>query len=96
MKSFEREDIQFVEQGVDDLQREAAIGHLIRKRRLLFWSAVVMTLSAVTLFFTGFFTGRSSGGGTGFGFAAAIHWMLVFKYESELRLLMMIRRLKSL
>jgi len=92
MKAFEREDRQFVEHGVDALQRETAIGHLVRKRRILFWCALVATLCAVCTMMIG----RGSAAGAGLGFAAAIHWMLVFKYESELRLLMMIRRLRSL
>lgn len=92
MKLFEREDIRFVERGVDASQREAAVGDLIRKRRLLFWCAVATTLCAAGVSFAG----HDSGGGAALGLAAGIHWILVFKYESELRLLMMIRRLKSL
>lgn len=93
MRLFQREDIEFVEQGADDLRRQAAIQQLTRKRNLLFWCAVVTTLCAFALFFV---PSRSSGVGAAIGFAAAIHWMLVFKYESELRLLLMIGKLKSL
>jgi len=74
------------------LGREASIGELIRKRRLLFWCAVVTTLCAVGASFAG----RNSGGSAALGLVAGIHWILVFKYESDLRLLMMIRRLQSL
>jgi hypothetical protein len=92
MKTFERGDVRFVEKGVDDLRRGIAIRQLIRKRRLLFWCAVTTTVCAVSVALIG----RSSGGGALLGFAAAIHWLLVFKSESELRLLMMIGRLKAL
>lgn len=85
--------MEFVEQGADDSRRQAATHQLTRKRNLLFWCAVVTTLCALALFFM---PSRSSGVGAAIGFAAAIHWMLVFKYESELRLLLMIGKLKSL
>ena len=92
MKTFEQEDVRFVEQGVDDLRRGMAISQLIRKRRLLFWCAIATTICAVSASLIG----RSSEGGAVLGFVAAIHWMLVFKSESELRLLMMVGRLKTL
>ena len=93
MRLFKREDTEFVQQGVDDSRRPAAIQQLTRKRNLLFWCAVVTTLCALAIFFI---PSRSSGVGAAIGFAAAIHWMLVFKYESELRLLLMIGELKRL
>ena len=92
MKTFEREDVRFVELGVDDLRRGMAINELIRKRRLLFWCAIATTICAVSVSLIG----RSSGAGAVLGFVATVHWMMVFKFESELRLLMMVGRLKAL
>jgi hypothetical protein len=50
------------------------------------------TICAVSVFLIE----HSPGGGAMLGFVAAMHWMLVFKSESELRLLLMIGRLKTL
>ena len=92
MRSFERGDVQFVEQGIDDLRRGAAISELIRKRRRLFWFAAAYSIFALFLPLIG----RNPGLGGPMGLIAAFLWMMVFKYESELRLLMMIGKMKSL
>ena len=92
MKLFKREDTEFVEQGTDDSRRPAAIRHLAQKRTSLFWCALVTTLCALAIFVI---PSGNSVVGAAIGFAAAIHWILVLKYESELRLLRIVGKLKS-
>ena len=58
----------------------------------MFWCAVVMTLCALATFILSVRNARG-GGGAAIGFAAAVQWMLLFKFESYLRLLRVIERL---
>lgn len=84
MKSFEREDQRFVDTAVDAVRRDAAIGELIGKRRVLFGCALVAGLA-----------GGNATSATGLGLAAGVPWILTFKYEAELRMLMIVRRLTA-
>jgi hypothetical protein len=93
MKFFARADDRFIERGADDSQRQLAILQLSKKRTGAFWLAAFL---GVCTFVMAFAPGDRLGAGVGIGLAAAIQWMLVIKYESDLRLLMMVGKLKSL
>ena len=58
----------------------------------MFWAATGMTLCALAIFFMSLQHDRAS---AAVGFATAVQWMLLFKFESELRLLRAIERLQT-
>jgi hypothetical protein len=89
---FKKQDEQFDRMAADPARRRKGIDDLSSRRNVLFWCAVVVTLCALAMFF---FSNRSSGGGSALGFAAAVQWMLVFKFESDLRLLRVVERLHA-
>ncbi|MCC6233953.1 MAG: hypothetical protein IT580_15010 [Verrucomicrobiales bacterium] len=91
MKSFEREDQRFVDTAVDAVRRDAAIGELIGKRRVLFGCAMVLSVCAMVAGLVG----GNAASATGLGLAAGVPWILTFKYEAELRMLMIVRRLTA-
>jgi hypothetical protein len=91
MNLFEKTDLRFVELTADTSQREAAIAELTRIRGRVFWSALLLTVSAILTTVSG---GNSVGGAV-IGMSAAVSWGVVWKYESDLRLLMVIRALKG-
>ena len=84
---FTKYDEKFTEAAADPVRRLAAITDLTSRRACLFWCACVMSLATIASSF-----GSKPAGG-GLAVAAAIQWMLVFKYESDLRLLRVIDRL---
>jgi len=86
---FSKNDQQFVDMAVDGTRRRAAIADLSRRRTLMFWCACVgAVLSPVAIF---------CGGPTGavLGIGALTQWMIVFRFESDLRLLSVIERLQD-
>ncbi len=87
---FARQDEQFDRMAADPARRRAGIADLSLRRSVLFCCAVVMTLCALMVFFG---SNRTSGGGAAIGFGSATMWMLVFKFESDLRLLRVVERL---
>jgi hypothetical protein len=84
---FKKYDEQFERTAADPIRRRAAIGDLSRRRTILFWCALVISACAIV----GSFSGRSAM--AGLCFAAAVQWSILFKFESELRLLRVIERL---
>ena len=89
---FTKQDEQFDQMAADPLRRREGIAGLSRRRNMMFWCAAIMTLCALATFFLSLRTARG-GGGAAIGLAAAVHWMLLFKFESDLRLLRVIERL---
>ena len=89
MKAFEKEDVRFVEIVLEANQRDTAIAELKRKRTLLFWAAMLATLAAILSIFA-----EHPQGAVYFG--AAFSWGMVWKFESDLRLLLAVRALKKL
>jgi hypothetical protein len=86
---FKRLDEEFDEMAADAARRREGIVSLTSRRDVLCWCAVIMTLVALPFFFTN----RSPAGAAAIGFAAAVQWMLLFKFESDLRLLRVVERL---
>lgn len=92
---FTKYDEQFARTAADPIRREAAIRDLSHRRAILFWSALVTTACALVVVacsFVSHLSGNTAVAATLY-FAAAVHWSLVFKFESELRLLRVIERL---
>ena len=85
---FIKHDMRFEETAADPIRRAAAIADLSNRRTIMFWCACVVSLATIVSVF-----GSKSAGGV-IGFCAAIQWMLVFKCESELRMLRVIARLQ--
>jgi hypothetical protein len=87
---FTKQDEQFDQMAADPVRRREGIAGLSWRRNMMFWCALVMTLCALATFFMSV---RTSRGGAAIGFAAAVQWMLLFKFESDLRLVRVIDRL---
>src|SRR5262249_20496428 len=87
---FTKADDQFVEKAVDDTRRASAIADLNTRRVLLLVCLLLFVVGAVL---------AGIGGGTGFGVGGAvfvaIYTSIVFKMESDLRLLKVIDRLRK-
>jgi hypothetical protein len=86
---FAKQDEQFDEMAIDPARRREGIADLSSRRTIILWCAVGMTSLALVFFFAN----RAAGGAAAVGFAAAVQWMLAFKFESELRLLRVVERL---
>lgn len=85
---FTKHDLRFEETAADPMRRAAAIADLSNRRTIMFWCACIVSLATIASVF-----GSKSAGGV-IGFSAAIQWMLVFKCESDLRLLRVLARLQ--
>ena len=85
---FTKQNLKFEETAADPMRRAVAIADLSNRRAILFWCACVVTLAAVASSFS------SKPVGGVLALCAAIQWMLVFKFESDLRLLRVIARLQ--
>ena len=89
---FTNQDKQFEQMATDSVRRGEAIVSLSLRRDVMFWCAVVVTLCALATFLLSV---HSAGAGpAAMGFVAAVQWMLLFKFESDLRLLRVIERLR--
>ena len=86
---FTKQDEKFVEMVVDPARRVAAIADLTSRRTTLFWCALLITLIMAAFNFCG----KPVSGGL--SLSAAIQWSIVFKFESDLRLLKVIDRLQK-
>jgi hypothetical protein len=86
---FKKIDEEFDEMAADPTRRREGIARITLRRDVMCWCAVGMTLVALPFFFSN----RSPAGGAAIGFAAAVQWMLLFKFESDLRLVRVIDRL---
>jgi hypothetical protein len=89
---FTKQDEEFDQTAADPTRRREAIVDFSRRRNIMFWAAIGMTLCALAIFFISL---RHDRGSAAVGFAAAVQWMLLFKFESELRLLRAIERLQT-
>jgi hypothetical protein len=87
---FTKSDDRFVETAVDDTRRASAIADLNNRRVVLFVCLILFIVSAVL---------AGIAGGTGFGVGGAVFvaffMSIVFKMESDLRLLKVIDRLRK-
>jgi hypothetical protein len=88
---FAKQDEQFDEMISDSARRRQGIISTSLRRDVLCVCALVATVCALAFFFPGRLFG---GGAAAIGFLAAIQWILVFKFESDLRLLRTIERLE--
>ena len=86
-KMFTKHDDEFAEIAADPARRHAAIADFSRLRTKLFWCASFVSLCAVASILV------SESTGVVLTFFAAIQWIFVFKFESDLRLLRVIDRL---
>ena len=86
---FIKEDEKFTSAATDTIRRRASIADLTRLRKLLFWCSLAMTVLMVASSF------GNKPMSAGLGFATAVQWMLVFKFESEIRLLKVIAHLQA-
>jgi len=85
---FKTIDGEFDKMAADPTRRREGIARTTLRRDVMCWCAVGMTLVALPFFFAN----RSPAAGAAIGFAA-VQWMLLFKFESDLRLLRVIDRL---
>jgi len=85
---FTKHDEKFAETAADTTRRAAAITDLSIRRTILFWCACMVSVATIA----SSFGSRPAGGA--WAFCAAFQWMLVFKFESDLRLLRVIDRLQ--
>jgi hypothetical protein len=86
---FKKLDEEFDEMAADPARRRQGIARITLRRDVMCWCAVGMTLVALPFFFSN----RSPAGAAAVCFAAAVQWMLLFKFESDLRLLRVFERL---
>jgi uncharacterized membrane-anchored protein len=86
---FIKEDETFTRTATDPIRRRASIADLTRRRRILFWCAILVSVGLCV----SSYVGKSMN--VGLAFAAAIQWMICFKFESEIRLLKVIDRLQG-
>jgi hypothetical protein len=89
---FANQDKHFEQTAADPVRRRQAISRLSWRRDLMFWCAVGTTLCALATFYLSL--QRERGGAAAAGFVAAVQWMLLFKFESDLRLLRVIEGLR--
>lgn len=88
---FTKYDKWFEQAATEPARRRAAIADFSKRRNILFWCAMVITLCALLSAFASDMAGKS--GGFALLFSAAVIWSIVFKFESELRLLQVIEKL---
>lgn len=86
---FIKEDETFTRTATDPFRRRESIADLTRRRKILFWCALTMALLMVASSF------GNKPMSAGLGLAAAVQWMLCFKFESEIRLLRVIDHLQA-
>ena len=84
---FTKHDQEFAETAADTTRRAAAITDLSNRRAKLFWGACLGSLATIASTF-----GSEPDGAL--ALLAATLWILVFKFESDLRLLRVIDRLQ--
>lgn len=89
---FTNQDKQFEQMATDPVRRREAIAGLSWRRDVMFWCAVGVTLCALATFFISL--QKERGGAAAIGFVATVQWMLLFKFDSDLRLLRVIERLR--
>ena len=96
MNYLERSDAKFVTQAADDSERQAAIERLSGARRLMFWTAILMSALFLFVFTLGARhpTFGAVGGAIGLGFGAVMSTVNLMKCESDLRLLKVVERLR--
>jgi len=91
MKTFNKADDAFIQAAVDDSRRPELIKSTIRKQTIMLCCAVVISACALFMIFNAHNSGSAE-----IEFAvAAMTWMQVLKCESDLRLLMLVDKLKE-
>ncbi len=99
MKFLDRADDKFIQEATDDKYRPWLIGQTSRRRTIMFWCSVVISVCALGMMVVAINDKHHNS--TGFGVAgleftvAAMTWMQVFKCESDLRLLKLVDKLKK-
>jgi|ERR1039457_2182458 hypothetical protein len=81
----------FEETAADPARRRAAIGDMSKRCTILFWCAMVISACVIISIFASNMSGKP--GNSFLIFPAAVIWSIVFKVESDLRLLQVIERL---
>jgi hypothetical protein len=84
---FKKQDDEFDAMATDPIRRRAQIADLSKRRVMIFWCAVVISICAIA--------GSWNGKATGAIFAAAVSWSVGMKMDSDLRLLRVIERLQK-
>jgi hypothetical protein len=82
-----KEDKKFDDMAADPMRRPAAIVDLYRRRAVLFWLAIIISVCATVFSWI-----RET---SGLLFYAAVLWSLVLKLDSDLRLLRVVERLQK-
>ena len=96
MKTSDRDDNNFVDAAVDDTRRQAKIEELTKQRNKLSWSSGIVTACALGVaFIDGFGKSNNATLSALILFVATMNWILLFKTESDLRLLKVVEKLKS-
>ena len=96
MKISDQEDNNFIDAAADDSRRRAMIEGLARQRKVFRWIAPITTLCALTIAFIDGFEKSGNAAGSALAlFIATMNWVLLFKCESDLRLLKLVEMLKK-
>jgi hypothetical protein len=86
---FTKTDEKFATFAADTAKRQGMIASRQNYRTIFFWCAVVMT----GLYLVAICSGAH--GITGFSFGSLVQWMLVFKFDSDVRLLTVIDKISG-
>ena len=97
-KALEKADAEFVTQAIDESQRRMAIERLSNLRRLHLMGAVFTTAAFMLVFTLGAFHPAlgAVGGAIGLGFMGAMQWVNVLRSERDLRMMMLVERLRTI
>ena len=86
---FTKTDEKFAAFAADASRRQVMIASRQNCRTIIFWCAVVMTGLDLVAMWT------NARGIAGFTFGALVQWMLVFKFDSDVRLLTVIDKISG-
>ncbi len=87
---FQTSDEKFAEAAVDPERLRSAIRSLSWRRTILFWCAVVASLGFLPIpYLSG-----SHVMGAGSAFSAALIWLLAMKFDTDLKILQVVNRLR--
>jgi len=99
MKSFDKADDAFISAAIDDARRPELIKTMSRRRNIIFWLAVVISVCALVIMIAAISDKNHNSTGFSVGCleftVAVMAWTQVFKCESELRLLKLVEKLKK-
>jgi len=86
---FQKSDLKFAEYAVDPERRQRTISSYRTTRGLLFWCATLISIICLAEVIYG----RPAG--TGLGISCVIQWMLVFRFDTDVRLLTIVDQLSA-